>query len=410
MPKYDVAILGTGLAGLFAAERITRSGKKVVLIDTQDKPGGRSAYLHISGGIVPAVPMPGYGFEPGGPFRKLCEEAGISDIPLRMHGEYQVVLPRGRITIYSSAEATLEEVRREFPQEGDKAARIYQSLGIRLIKASKSRVSAYLLKRRNAQEYLVSAKISRELLTFFDVQSRAFCRRPLSALRLDTFAFMLANAPQAPVDGYASLAERLLDRVVRKGGAYRRENRWPALLHRSKRVTGVQTADETLESRAVVLNAIEPELERRIALQVPVSALPVEMREVVCCIPGTAGPDELFTLAVGAEYKGSTEKYERVGITAVFSRGEKTCAGRVPINHIENVIPFLRELGAVADEDDPRRRTYPLDDIPEPYRKSVAGVTVPRKGVGFKNLYVLPDCISADSLLLESLKVIRKLF
>ena len=40
MNKYDVIIIGAGLGGLTAGSKLAKEGKKVLLIEQHDKPGG----------------------------------------------------------------------------------------------------------------------------------------------------------------------------------------------------------------------------------------------------------------------------------------------------------------------------------------------------------------------------------
>ena len=394
MPKFDIAVLGTGLAGLFTAVQLVKSGKKVVVFDAALTPGGRSVNMCVDGSPVEALSHPVHGLERESVFWRLCADVGIPDIPLRPATGYQVVLPRRRITIYPSAEETLQELRREFPLEADKTAKIYSYTSAQALKASKSVLTSYLLRNRSAHAFLKSMRISDELLAFFDVQSRMLAGHPVSKLSLHTLCFLLTKQPRAPLGGYSWLAKRLCDRFVAMGGELRLEVPWPRIIHRSKKARGLETNGEFLETRSIVLNAVETGNERRLLLHLKSGIIPEEMKDAVYCLSENTDGSGLFALLLG-EQAASGQKRDRVTASAIFTElsAEKTESSAF-LDRISTIMPFLSEFVEWVGEDDPGARSYPLDSD-SPLNTISVREENRFKRSAFKNLYVFPDSGSA---------------
>ena len=52
--KYDIAVVGGGISGLTAGALLARAGKKVLVVEAEDKPGGYAR----------AIESEGYRFDP----------------------------------------------------------------------------------------------------------------------------------------------------------------------------------------------------------------------------------------------------------------------------------------------------------------------------------------------------------
>ena len=83
--KYDVAIVGAGLSGLIAARLISRSGKRVVILEAQDLVGGRTWSKSLDNGLF--IDIGGQWIGNGHTsMYKLAEEAGIKTFPTYNNG------------------------------------------------------------------------------------------------------------------------------------------------------------------------------------------------------------------------------------------------------------------------------------------------------------------------------------
>lgn len=58
--KYDVIVVGGGLGGLTAANKLAKSGRKVLLLESHDKLGGFATWFHRKGGHIFDVSLHGF--------------------------------------------------------------------------------------------------------------------------------------------------------------------------------------------------------------------------------------------------------------------------------------------------------------------------------------------------------------
>lgn len=406
MPKFDVAILGTSLAGLLAAVQLGNAGKKVIIYDTAAHPGGRAVNVNVSGRRYDAIPHPVSGFEREGLLWNICADAGIPEIPLKPAEGYQVILPCKRITVHPSVDETLDELQREFPAEANKVRKIYAAVCAQAVKASKSAFSSYLLQRRSAHDFLKTTGISSELYDFFDVQSRIFEGFPLSAIRLNSLVLLLTKPPRVPRSGYSWLAARLCERIRQQGGELHFDVCWPQIMQRSRKAAGLQTETGMLEADNVILNAIETGRDKRLLLRIRRGVIPEEMKGAVCCLSDNTDKRDLFTLTLGACESGEPTSDIVTASAVFFSPRMETVTRRNLLDRISAIMPFLDEFVVEEGEDDPAVRSYPLD----------SGISLMKAGRnGFfrttlKNFYVLPDSgsVSPDTIQ-ASRQLVRRL-
>ena len=76
MSDFDVAIIGTGWSGLSAARVLQAKGKKVLVLEAQDRRGGRALSKTIDGMIVDVGCSMIHGYDKGNPAREIAEAFG----------------------------------------------------------------------------------------------------------------------------------------------------------------------------------------------------------------------------------------------------------------------------------------------------------------------------------------------
>ena len=117
--SYDVIIIGAGLGGLTAGAKLSKEGKKVLLIEQHNIPGGcattfKRKDLKIEVGLHMID-----GLDEGDPKLKLFEELGILDnLEFKRIPEfYRFVKPGVDLTIPDSYEQAIEVLTERFPAE-----------------------------------------------------------------------------------------------------------------------------------------------------------------------------------------------------------------------------------------------------------------------------------------------------
>lgn len=114
--KYDVIIIGAGVAGLVCGCYLAKSGLKVLIIDQQNKPGG----------YCTSFERKGYRFDVGvhylgslkdGVLKIVFDELGINLRINRVDPSDKIILPENIIYIRSKVNDTIQEFKKSFPAQ-----------------------------------------------------------------------------------------------------------------------------------------------------------------------------------------------------------------------------------------------------------------------------------------------------
>jgi len=296
--KYDIACIGAGMAGLVAAALLTRAGRSVCLMDPADGAGGCVASHEIDGFRFTAGPAITYGFEPGGALQKLYAELGLSASATSSFPGYQVVIPDHRITVSADPQTTLEELIREFPDEMINLTRLYRDAHTLSVRSSKSRLSSYVLHKRTAAAYLQSYRFSRNIISYFDIQSRFFFSSSLQQLPLASLILMLTTTPHYLPGGFNRLADQLLSIVQQQNGTWYHGEPFPELLFHANQISGIKTTRGIIEARTVLLNVPGELMESILFLGIRDDVIPVSMLANVLCLADTDNSGDYYSLSL----------------------------------------------------------------------------------------------------------------
>jgi C-3',4' desaturase CrtD len=98
--KFDVAIVGGGLAGMATALRLQAAGRSTVVFEAHGHPGGCAGYWRHKGFSVDVGATTLVDFEPGGVGAELLDAVGLPPIQGEQLKGYEAWLPDRRITLH----------------------------------------------------------------------------------------------------------------------------------------------------------------------------------------------------------------------------------------------------------------------------------------------------------------------
>ena len=277
MPDYDVVVIGAGNGGLTSAVTLAKAGRKVLLLERHNIPGG-CATSFVRGRFefeVALHQLSGMGSaEKPGPLRSILGEMGVLDRLefVEIESLYRVVFPGTfDITLKADREGIIKELQKRFPKENDSIRRFFDFLyefSMQLIQGlffrdpdiSKEKYPLYFkYALKNTQdvldEYFESPLLKSVLSVYW-----SYVGVPPSRLAFGDFAIMLFAyiefKPYHLKGGSQALSNALLDVFLQAGGEVRFNCGARKIAVKDGMVTGVLTeGGEEVSSGYVVSNA-----------------------------------------------------------------------------------------------------------------------------------------------------------
>jgi len=370
MPKYDVAVVGAGLGGLAAAAVLSGKKKRIIVIERGGSLSGAVGAYERDGYSFCSSPALSYGFERGGAFYKLSANLGIAHNVSVQSPCYQVALPDHRITIFADQGETLEELRREFPKEINALIKFYRDLHSLSERSVKSRFWEYVTKRRSAAGFIRGYGFSRELTTFFDIQSLYFFQRPVAELSL-VYLIKLVDTPPLYLDGgFKKLADQLYRTILQQGGEILYDQADAGFASRGGHIVGIKTKQEVIEADTILLNLSERYDSPTIFMGLRNTVIPVGMCPEVLYLPDYRSARDFYTLSLGTQDDVTSAPMGMRALSMSFRAGQTVANDKQAlIERLNRLIPFLNDYIVFSDE----------------HRTGDEGIGVP-EGVTFKPL------------------------
>ncbi len=350
MQKYDVAVVGAGLGGLAVAALLASKKKKTIVLERSVSMDDAVGVFKKDGFTFSVAPALSYGFEPGGAVHDLSARLGIVQ-EISVHSPcYQVALPDRRITLYAEWSDTLEELRREFPKEINALTRFYHDVHKKAVQNTKSRVSSYLSKHKAAAGFFRKYRFSRELMTFFDVQSLYFYQKPAEDLSVSALIALCDTPPRYLHGGFKKLADQLYGIILREGGEVRYNEKVSELAMKIDRIIGVNTARGVVEAGTVLLNRMQHQPSSTLFIGLHNEVVPMGMCRHVLFLPDYARPRDFISLSLNTEDEAVAPPGMRTLNATCCSQNDRSVGKQVLLEHISTLIPFLNDHLVFAEE------------------------------------------------------------
>ena len=118
---YDVIVVGAGGGGLGAAARLTRAGKRVLVIEQHHRPGGYMTCFERGDYRFEVSLHAIDGLDPGGLTYDFFHQLGIYDRiqPVRLDPMYRAVFPELVMDVPADTQAYARRLKEQFPDEAE---------------------------------------------------------------------------------------------------------------------------------------------------------------------------------------------------------------------------------------------------------------------------------------------------
>jgi hypothetical protein len=340
--KYELAVVGTGLAGLTAAALACRKNKKTVFLQTGNVDG---SYRKNGFQFFPE-PALAFGFDRGGPFHHLSEELGLAVNAGLQSPSYQVALPDRRITVYAELTETLEELRREFPREIDRIARFYHDLRKKGLRNSKSSISAFVSQFRKAGSFIRSYRFSPEFTVFLEVQSLTFFGKSINALPLLSLITLFDSTPFFVEGGFRKLNNHMLDVLLKNGADVKHLDAAQDITVGSRELSFGQ---ENFHADSILLTVRQKKRGGILCIGFNENGLPEGMLRDVLYVPDYSHPERFYAVSVSPEGDTDLAPMGMRTITVSYNDTEPLMTDEDRIAQLGVLVPFFSDFGLFAD-------------------------------------------------------------
>ncbi len=334
-------------------------------------------------------PTLSFGNERSGVLQKLYADLGISHGDTVRSSSYQVALPDRRLTVYPERSETLEELRREFPQEIDGISDFFNAVDTISARSSKSRLSSFFSQRRRSSALLRRYRFSSELLSFFDVQSRYFFGQPVYELPVSTLVSMINTSPLYEPQGFKKTADLLLEVILKHDGVVRFSEPFPEIVPQRGNRVGLSTTGGPVESATLLLNTRGRLRDSFTFIGIMDQGVPLGMRHEVICLSDYTRPDDLFSLAVSSQGDERSAPRGKRALTVWFPyRAPDRGPPGVLIDLVRNIIPFLERFSDMVHAQKPEGTQYAT---PAAMLEKAGSSHIRLERGAAKNIYLIRD-------------------
>jgi phytoene dehydrogenase-like protein len=281
MTDYDAIVIGSGSGGLTAALALARAGKRVVVYEQHDHPGGYTQSFRIDDfTFSPGVHYVG-GLGPGGSLRRIYEGLGVANdlvfLEINPDGYDHAVIGRERFAYPATKARLVERLQERFPHERagiagylDVVERMNDEIGRALpvrgwLDAATAPFRMPTVMRyglgstRHLLDRFVADPLLRAVLCAQSGDHGLAPSRAPAVLHASVLGYYMDGA-WYPRGGAQTIADVLVAHIEAAGGAVRTRTAVDRILVERGRVSGVALADGTVVRSSVVVSNTDPSM------------------------------------------------------------------------------------------------------------------------------------------------------
>jgi phytoene dehydrogenase-like protein len=265
--KYDVIVIGSGLGGSVCAALLAKAGIKTLLLDKNNRPGGKSMGISVKGFRGELWPTFGIPVE-GGPFVEAFQQLGIESKLDVIPGSVAMMYRRKGEKWTTSVDAPGVKV-------DDPTANLFDSWGLdaeERVECTKVLAEIFLLTPEqldelddiSVQQWIVKrGDVPKPIQKFLATHSNLMATGLYETVAMSEIARIMkvfsGRTTGYPRGGYGRIIGDVLDVFKANGGELLTNARVESITIEEGRVTGVETEAESFNAPIVVSNAgIQP--------------------------------------------------------------------------------------------------------------------------------------------------------
>ena len=250
---YDVIVIGAGISGLICGCYLSKAGKKVLIIEQHDRPGGYFTSFRRKGFLFDAAAHSFGNYREGGHVRKILTDLGVPELARikRCNPSDMVIAPECIVTYWNDVPSTIAGLSNVFPHEEKNIVNFFKfisSAGISDFVKLKDKTFDFLLR-----QFFIDSRL-RSVLALPVFGNGGLPPSRLQAFSgIKIFSEFIVDGGYYTEGGIQALPNALANIVKHNGGAIVYKKRVEKIIIQNGAVTGVElTNREKLHGRIVV--------------------------------------------------------------------------------------------------------------------------------------------------------------